>query len=54
MFAIQVRESDLSRLDPNHQRATDNHLTETVLNFISKHIVTTTTANKYISRIQAF
>ena len=32
MFAIQVRESDLSRLDPNHQRATDNHLTETVLN----------------------
>jgi hypothetical protein len=42
VFAIQVRDSDVSRLDPNHQRPTDKYLTDTAIDFIAKHIVTTT------------
>ncbi len=46
MFAIQVRDSDVFRLYPNHQRPTDIFLTDTAIDFIAKHIVTTT-ANIY-------
>ena len=39
MFAIQVRDSDVSRLNPNHQRPTDKYLTDTAIEFIAKLIL---------------
>lgn len=40
--AIQVRESDVSRLNPNQQISENKYLSDTNIDFIGKHIVAST------------